>query len=1049
MNTTILGTNYQKATRIASGYTNGEGNSRPVTQSLLFSLFLSSLVLAPTFSEGKTKLIVSRPVFNRLTPQQLIKGQVTDSKGEALPGVSITIKGTNRGTVTDGTGSFQLSIDTDNTLVFSFIGYKTLEVKPGNKQTISIQLDTDERQLGEVIVVGYGTQERKNLVGAVTQINADEIKNRPVASFEQQLQGRVAGVQVSANTGVPGDGIYFRIRGNTSINASNDPLYVIDGVFINNQSLQKITTQGQANNPLADINPADIESISILKDAEATAIYGARAANGVVVITTKRGAYNSKTKVTLNTTGGQSWAPKLWDLVSGPEHATIINEAWVNDGKPFATRPFRPKDQLVNGVAGRGLPEDQPTYDRLGDIFRTGALQNYDLSVSGGNQQTRFYIGGGYTSQQATLRTNDFQRASFKLNLDHELTSKIRIGTSNILSQSNRTNARVGDGPQGGILQAALHTPTYLPKFNTDGSYAKWAGFDNLDVLINNTDMHSISTRYIGNLYGEYDIIKGLKFRSSWSLDYNNYDEYEYWNTLTNRGSASKGLATSSISKNTVWINEQTLTYRHVFGNQHSFGALLGNSVQGNLSTQTLAQGTNFPSDAFKQIASASVTTSSSNRNQNNLVSVFGRVDYNFAKKYFIEASLRADASSRFGTNNKWGYFPSAGVAWQVKQENFLQQVPFISDLKLRASVGWTGNQNGIDNYASRGLWGGGYNYQDNPGTFPVQLANPDLKWETTRQVNAGVNVGLFNNRIALEVNAYSKYTYDLLLQVPLPQSSGFSSIYRNDGEISNKGLEFGLTTINIENRALRWSTSFNIAANRNRIEKLSLPVDANYATQRVQQGYPYHAFFVYKQLSVNPETGDAVYEDYNKDGILTAADRQYVGTALPKFVGGLNNTVSFKGFDLSVFVNFTYGNKINNNNRFFHESGGTRDDRRAINKYQLNRWQKPGDITDVPRITTVGNNYNLSPSSRFIEDGSFIRLNSIVLGYTLPSQLLRKVGISSARVFYNGSNLWLISKYQGPDPEVNVTANQSTQAQDLGTPPLPRTAQFGINLTL
>ncbi len=973
-------------------------------------------------------------------------GTVRSDKNETLPGVNVVIRGQQKGTSTDAQGRYSIEAVTGQVLVFSAIGYKAAETRVpdvGASTRIDVVLQEEASQLNEVVVVGYGTQERKNLIGAVTQVNADEIRTRPVASFEQQLQGRVPGVQVSANTGVPGDGLYFRIRGNTSINASNDPLYVVDGVFINNNSLQRITTQGQANNPLADLNPADIETISILKDAEATAIYGARAANGVVVITTKRGSYNAKTKVTLNTSLGQAWAPKGWDLVTGPEHATIINEAWANDGRPFATRPFRPVSE-----GGRGLPEEQPTFDRLGDIFRTGLLQNYDVAVSGGNQQTRFYLGGGYTSQQATLRTNDFARASFKLNLDHALTDRFRIGTSNTFSRSNRTNARVGDGPQGGILQAALHTPTYLPKFNADGTFARWAGFDNLDVLINNTDMQSVSTRYIGNLYGEWDVTKGLKFRSSWSLDYNLYDEYEYWNTLTNRGSANKGLATSSVSQNTVWINEQTLQYRRNFGSRHAFGALLGNTIQGNVNKQTLAQGTNFPSDDFKQISSASVTTSLSSLSLNRLVSFFGRVDYNFARKYFVEASLRADASSRFGDNRRWGYFPSAGVAWQIKQENFLQNVRAISDLKLRASVGWTGNQNGINDFASRGLWSGGFNYQDNPGSFPTQLANPDLKWETTRQINAGLNVGLFNNRVGLEINAYEKYTYDLLIQVPLVQSTGFSSIFRNDGEISNRGIEFGLNTVNVQTKTLTWSTNFNIAANRNRIEKLSIPVDASYNVQRLVQGYPYHAFFVYKQLGVNPETGDAVYDDFNKDGALTAADRQYVGTALPTFVGGLNNTVTYRGFDLAVFINFSYGNLVNNNNRFFHESGGTRDDRRAINRNQLNRWQKPGDITEVPRLTTIGTNYNLNPNSRFIEDGSFIRLNSVVLGYTLPSSLLRRVGIASARVYYNGSNLWLLSRYQGPDPEVNVTANQSTQAQDLGTPPIPRTAQLGLNLT-
>lgn len=973
-----------------------------------------------------------------------VTGTVRTETGEPLPGANVVLKGQTKGTSTDANGAFVLDVQPGTILTISAIGYQAVDAGVSGRNPLTITLHESASQLNEVVVVGYGTQDRKNLVGAVSQVDAAQIRTRPVASFEQQLQGRAAGVQVSANTGVPGDGLYFRIRGSTSINAGNDPLYVVDGVFINNQSLQKITTQGQANNPLADINPADIESISILKDAEATAIYGARAANGVVLITTKRGAYNAKTKVTLNTSLGQAWAPKLWDLVTGPEHATIINEAWINDGKSPATRPFRP---VAEG--GRGLPEEQPTYDRLHDIFRTGQLQNYDVSVAGGNQQTRFYLGGGYTSQQATLRTNDFARGSFKLNLDHDLTSRIRIGTSNIVSQSNRTNARVGDGPQGGILQAALHTPTYLPKFNADGTYAKWAGFDNLDVLIHNTDMHSISTRYIGNLYGEIDILSGLKLRSSWSVDYNLYDEYEYWNTLTNRGSASKGLATSSLSKNSIWINEQTLTYRKTFGGQHTIGALVGNTLQGNTSTQTLAQGTNFPSDAFKQIASASVTTASSNRNQYNLVSFFGRFDYSFARKYFLEASLRADASSKFAVGHRWGYFPSVGAAWQLKQEPFLQNARWLSDLKLRASIGYTGNQNGIDNYASRGLWQGGANYQDNPGTIPFQLANPNLKWETTRQANLGLNAGLLNNRIGLELNLYEKYTTDLLIQVPLALSSGFANIYQNNGEISNRGIEIGLTTLNISQADFQWNTAFNIAANVNRIEKLSVPIDASYSVERMAQGHSIHAFYVYKQLYVDRQTGDAVYDDVNKDGKITAADRQFYGSALPKYFGGLNNTVSYKGFDLSVFFNFSVGLNVYNNNRYFLESGGTRDDRRAINKNQLNRWQKPGDITDVPRVTTIGNNYNLSPISRFVEDGSFLRLNSVVLGYSIPKSVLRRIGLSSARVYYNGSNLWLLSRYQGPDPEVNVTASPTVQGYDLGTPPIPRTAQFGLNLTL
>ncbi|PWV49695.1 TonB-dependent receptor [Chitinophaga sp. S165] len=900
------------------------------------------------------------------------------------------------------------------------------------------------RALSEVIVVGYGAQSKKAVVGAVTSIKAAGIKDRPVASFDQQLQGRAPGVQVSANTGVPGDGIFFRIRGTTSINAGNDPLYVVDGVFINNQSLQKVTTQGQANNPLADINPADIESISILKDATATAIYGARAANGVVLITTKRGTYNSRPKVAFNTYGGAAWAPKLWDLVSGPEHATIINEAWTNDGKPSATRPFRPKSE-----GGRGLPEEQPTFDRLHDIFRTGAIQNYDLSLSGGNEKTRYYLSGGYNKQLANIKTNDYQRASLKVNLDQQINDRVRIGSSNALSRSRRTNARVGDGPQGGILQAALHTPTYLPKFNDDGTYAKWAGFDNLDVLIKYTDMYSISTRYIGNLYAEADIFRKLKFRTSWSLDYNDYDEYEYWNSYTNRGSASKGLATSSVSKNLVWVNEQTLSYRTSPGQKHTLGVLVGNSIQGNTSQQTFAQGTNFPSDAFKQIASAATTTASSNRAENRQVSFFSRVEYNYEGKYLAEVNFRADASSKFGTDKQWGYFPSLGIAWRAKEERFLKAIDAISDLKIRANYGLTGNQNGIGNFASRGLWGGGSNYLDNPGTIPQQLANPELGWETTRQWNLGVDLGLIDDRISIEFNWYDKYTSDLLLNLPLPVSSGFRTIASNSGEISNKGFELGINTTNIRSKNFVWQTGFNISRNINKIEKLNIPIDASYAVERMAQGYPMHSFFVYRQLYVDNKTGDAVYEDITKDGKITAADRQMTGQATPKFFGGLNNNVSYKGFDLAVFFNFQWGNKVYNSNRFFHESGGTRDDRRAINKNQLNRWQKPGDVTDVPRITTIGNNYALNPISRFLEDGSFLRLSSLTLGYTVPALLANRIHASNIRFYLSGTNLWLLKKYKGPDPEVNVTSDPNVQGYDLGTPPQPRTVQFGLNLTL
>ena len=978
-----------------------------------------------------------------------------------MPGAVVRIKGTTHAVSTDPNGrfSFVTGQKFPYTLLISFVGYQSKELVV-NGSPVEIRLAENNNQLNDVVVIGYGTQTRKSLTGSVATISVDEVKDKPVATFEQQLQGKAAGLQISASTGIPGDGMFIRVRGTTSINASNDPLYVIDGVYMNSNSLQNVTTQGQANNPLSDINPNDIESITVLKDADATAIYGARAANGVILITTKRGKYNSAPKVTLNTYFGAARAPKLWDLTTGPQHAELINEMYRNSeadaiaaGNTTAINtykyiPFRAlTDNPTASPAARGLPADQQTYDRLNKVFRTGFLQNYDASISGGNDKTTYYIGAGFNKQEANLKTNDFRRGSFKFNLDQKINNIFSAGTSNILTQSYRTNARVGDGPQGGILQSALHTPTYLPEVNADGSPAKWAGFDNLDVLLNNTNMHSTSNRLISNLYAEAKITNDLKFRTSWSVDYNNYNEYQYWNSLTNLGIANKNLGTSSISTNTVWTNEQTLAYNKTSG-KHNFGALIGNSLQGTVLGNTIASGTNFPNDSFQQIASAGSTTSSAIETSYRLSSFFGRVNYNFAGKYYAEFNLRADGSSRFGTNHQWGYFPSAGISWRLKEEDFLKNVRVISDLKLRGSIGVTGNQNNINDFASRGLWGAGANYQNNPGTTPQQLANPDLKWESTRQINLGVDLGLFNDRLVIGADVYDKYTSDLLLNLPLATSSGFTSILENAGEMSNKGFELSISSTNVNRKDFRWTSSFNFSRNINKIEKLPIPVVAAYSAQRMVEGLQMNTFFVYHQLYVDPQTGNAVYEDANGDGKITSSDLVAGGSALPKFTGGLTNAFFYKGFDLNVFFNFVYGNKVYNNNAYFLEGGGTRDANRATDAAQLTRWQKPGDITDLPRLTALGTNYTLSPTSRNIENGSFLRLSNVNLGYTLPKSLVEKIRLSNMRVYISGSNLWLWTKYKGPDPEVNVSSSSTVLGYDLGTPPIPRTIQLGANIT-
>ncbi|WP_080054134.1 SusC/RagA family TonB-linked outer membrane protein [Spirosoma aerolatum] len=980
-----------------------------------------------------------------------LSGTVRADNGEVLPGVNIVLKGQSKGTVTDANGQFSLSAKPGDQLILSAIGYKTIEVRVNGTAPLKVQLSTDSRQLSEVIVVGYGTSERKNLIGSIAKIDPADTKSIPVGSVDAQLQGKVPGVQISSATGVPGERVNIRVRGATSINASNDPLYVVDGVFINSNSLQTIGTGGKATSPIADINPSDIESIEVLKDAEATALYGSRGANGVVLITTKRGAFGQRSTLKIDASAGAAKAAKLWELTTGPEHATLVNEWWVNTGKDtpslnrtFANRPFRPVSE-----GGRGLPEDQKTYDRLGELFRTAQLRNYDISLSGGTQSTKYYIAGGYNTQEAIIRPINFNRASFKVNLDQQVNDKIQVGVSNTFTRTYRNQGRAGDGPAGGLLQAALHTPTYLSPTNDQGVLVGRAGFDNLTLLINNYNVHTTSLRYIGNLYADAQLLPGLKLRTSFGIDYNNYNESEYWNSKLISGSPN-GYATSSISQYTTWLNEQTLTYRKKIGSSHSFGVLIGNTLQSDNLTRTYAEGRGFPNDNFTQISSAATTASSQNWSKSTLASFFAKADYNFAGRYLIDASLRADGSSRFGSSRKWGYFPSVGVAWRVKQESFLQDVTAISDLKLRASWGVTGNQNGIGNFAAQGLWTGGTGYQGSPGIAPQQLGNPDLQWERTRQISAGLDVSLFTDRIGLELNVYDKYTTNGLFQIALAGTTGFSSYWSNAAEISNKGFELGINTVNLRQSGLTWTTSFNVAQNVNRIEKLATPL--KYGSRDLilqQQGFPLYSFWVYKQLYVDPQTGNVVYDDVNKDGKITVDDRQLVGSIWPKFFGGLTNSFSYKGFDVNLFFSYQYGNKIYNHNRFFGEGGGARDDARIIFKSNLARWQKPGDVTDVPRPDGINVNNYRDGGSRWLEDGSFLRLKSLTVGYTVPKAITSRLGIQNVRVYAVGTNLWLLTNYTGLDPESSSSSDQNAQGIDLGTPPQPVGIQGGISLTL
>jgi TonB-linked SusC/RagA family outer membrane protein len=989
-----------------------------------------------------------------LVAQTTISGTILSDEQTPLEGVTIQVKGQNSQTLTNNKGAFTLTVRTiPFVLLVSHTGYQKGEFNITSQTSTTFRLIRNDKSLDEVVVTGYSTQNKKLIAGSIQTINSQAFRDVPASGFNQLLQGKATGVQVNANSG---GGITFRIRGNNSINASVDPLYIIDGVFISNTDpIQTGMGQQQGSNPIADINPSDIETITILKDANATAIYGSLGANGVVIVTTKRGRLNSRAKVSLNGYHGWSTATKKFKVATGPETALLTNESRINTVKDNLTLP--PPTLIAD-------PESQPTYDRVSDLFRTAHTSNYEVSVQGGADKSAYYAGFGYLKQEGIVRPSNFERYSGRLNYDNYLNQKVKIGTSVNISRTWRNVSSNDNNPQG-VINSAIFVRSYLPVFNADGTYARYGSFDNHLALINYLGNNAVGWRTIGNVYGEYALLPELKFRTSCSLD--NASEYEnnYTSSLLAAGVASNGSASSYETKNLVLTNEQVLTYIKSFGDdgKHSINALVGNTINTVLSQKTNATGTGFASNDLTAVSVASVRSGSSAQSRSKLLSVFTKASYTYNNRYTIDASFRADGSSKFGVNNRWGYFPSGGFTWRADQEAFIQSLNVFNELRLRASIGLSGNQNGIDPYAAQGLWQSGSNYLDQPGIAPSQLVNPDLTWETTRQTDFGTEFSILNSRLFVSVDYYNKYTYDLLLNVPVPKRTGFATYLQNYGAVSNKGFELALRSTNINTRTFKWTTEFNISQNTNRIEKLASDIAQGASGRNIsilRQGYAINSFQLYKQLYVDPQTGNAVYEDLTKEGNITAADRQIVGNALPRYTGGFTNTFSYKGFDLNLFFYFQQGNKIMNMNDFFLVHGNTQANIGFVPR-QLERWQKPGDITDIPRVTTsslnpeannsAANNYGgnvANLSSRYLEDGSFIRLRTLSLSYTLPATIINKLKFNNIRAYIQGTNLITLTKYGGPDPEVSSqSSNQNTAGYDWATVPQPKTIQVGINL--
>lgn len=1000
----------------------------------------------------------------------VIKGTVIELKTKTpVEGASISIEGSTNTVATDNKGNFQLSTykKFPVTIFVSYTGYVTqlITVDSSNNGFVDVQLKVSPNQLSDVVVVGYGVQTRKSLVGSLSKTDPSQTKDIPGGGFDQQMQGKAAGVQINANDGVPGQDVFIRVRGTTSIYASNDPLYIIDGVFVNTATLEQttgITASGRNTSPMADINPSDIESVEILKDASAVAIYGSRGANGVVIVTTKKGKYDQKPIIDFTTNQGASWVPlnRQWKTTTGPQHAMLINEYNTNMGTPI---PFRPTDSIINGAAGLGTPAEQNTYDRMVYLDHQGApLYSYDLSIHGGSKDTRYYIGGGYDYEAAIWNPISFSRASLKFNLDQKINKKVSISTYNSLSVTPRHEGNAGNGGNGTLLESSLNIPTYLPIFSPTGVPLKWVNFDNITYLTNHVNVKSTSLHYIGNVALNVDFSSHLKFHSTFGTDYNNFNESQFWGSNTDIGAPPiNGYAQTSITQSTTFLNEQTLSYTNKI-NQHGFGILIGNTLQSAVLQNITAAGTNFPNNSYTLISQAASQTAAQSWTKNTLASFFSRVNYNYAGKYYLEATFRADGSSKFANGHQWGYFPSIGGAWDIKEENFLRNVEAVSTLKLRASYGITGNQGGIGDFAAQGLWTSGFGYADTtggaqlPGTGPYQLPNPNLTWEQTAQKNIGVDIGVIKNRINVTFDYYDKYTTNLLIQEQVPATTGFSTYYTNGGAISNKGFELELNTLNITGKDFTWSTEFNTSQNINKIVQLATPINNFDASRNLlidKQGSSIYSYWLYKQLYVDPQTGAAIFQhaDGTKGTAYTTstntANRQIFNIA-PKFFGGFTNTFTYKGFDLNVFFTYEYGNKTWNHNRMLGETGGTLGPQgRVLLATQLERWTTPGQETSVPKLDAE--NYSIQQNSRFLEDGSFLRLRAITLGYTIPKSLTDRIKIHTVKLSIAANNLFIITKYTGADPETNLGPGQNIQGYDYAAPPMPRSYQASLKITL
>jgi len=976
--------------------------------------------------------------------QKIITGTILDSNtNEPLFGATVINPITKTGTVTDFDGRF--SIETVNSSTFleiSLIGYQTYTLKLTDKTDYQVALISGEA-LDEVVIVGYGTQSKKDVSGSMQTIKTEDISKSASSSFENALQGQASGVNISSASGTPGGAVNINIRGVSSISASSQPLFIIDGVPMVSRNNSALNSNIQPANPLADINPNDIESVTILKDAAAASIYGSRGANGVILITTKRGE-TGKTLVNVGFYTGFSEITSTPKMANSNTFKEFFNTAAEFDG--LGTDYFDWID-TSNGV-------NTNIYD---EILRTGITNNLDISARGGSEKTKFYISGNYYDQEGIQIGQGFKRLSSRLNLDHTINDKFKLGTTIFINRSNHQRT-INENDEYGVITNAQGWDPTAPIYNADGSYANpfsyntWWPLENPVLIANEYKNESQSTRLQSSAYLEYKVIPNLKFRSAFSIEYSNFVEESFVPVGTNK--SDEGEAIFATYEETTWQLENTLNYNKTFGYKHSVGLTGGWTLQETKSQASDQSGIGFATNNTSSISAAStIISSTTGKNQFGLQSFFGRANYTYDNRYIASFTLRADGSSRFGKNNQYGYFPSGSLAWRINKENFFS-VEQISNLKIRTSYGITGNQEISSNWVGTHSLRASYN--GIPGIAPNRLENENLGWEQTKQFNIGLDLGLFENRFNLTFDYFNKQTEDLLLSADVSGLTGFSSVFQNVGEIENSGLEFNLNALIIDNDKIKWNSSFNISLLDNKIIKLLNNGEIIGRNHILQEGESVSTLFLIKSLGVDPQTGDALFEDVNNDGIIDFDDRQIVGSALPDYFGGWTNTFSYKNLSLTANFQFSGGNKIFNQSRHTYENFGfTRSGIPYGNISQRvydNYWRTPGQITDVPRPSTESGQMQRF-SSQFLEDGDYIRLKTLRLGYTFNADKLKTLGLSNLSLYIQGQNLFTITNYLGFDPEASTnTSSQEDlnvlQGEDFGTLGQARTLTIGFTTT-